>query len=334
VVLEEPSGIVDLDSLTREVGGAMPGFLAAEYARTVASVLRMAHQLGGVHGDVRPANLLVGPLTVKTGPNGIDHRRPAPDAIIRLAELGFVPLRPPAVQWAHDVSSYLRPERVDGTAFEPRVDLYGLGATLYFLLTGGPPFMAADTEELLNLIRSAKPAPLSELRPDLPPQLAGLVERMMEKSPERRPAAAFDVESALIPFCRPGAIPPQQIPQVVSMSPAGAEVPEAEAVPDTGIAPPAEDSDGWGVDAAPFAITNSAAPETQRRRETTHSDRARTRLLLVLGGLLHLTGVALVVAWALGAFKSDPVEEPAPSPSNQDEPARVPKKVRTVPSSE
>jgi serine/threonine protein kinase len=336
VVLEQPAGTVDLDSLTREVGGAMPGFLAAEYARTVASVLRMAHQLGGVHGDVRPANLLVGPLVVKTGPDGIDHRRPAPDAVLHLAELGLVPLRPPAAQWAHDVSPYLPPERIDGTAFEPRGDIYGLGATLYFLLTGGPPFVAAEPAELLNLIRSALPTPLSELRPDLPPQLIGLVERMMEKSPERRPATAFDVESALSAFCRPGAVPAQPIPQVVSMTPAGADVPEAEVVPDAGSAQAEEDSDGWGVEGAPFAIGlgSGDGSVTPRRRESTRSDRARTRLLLVLGGLLHLTGVALVIAWALGAFKSAPVEESTQPPQIQEEPAKVPKKVRTVPTSE
>jgi serine/threonine protein kinase len=139
VVLELPPGSVDLDVLSREVGGAMPGFLAAEYARAVASVLRMVHQLGGVHGDVRPANLLVGPLVVKSSPNGIDHRRPAPEAVVRLAELGLVPLRPPASQWPHDLSPYLPPERVDGGLLEPRGDIYGLGATLYFLLTGSPP---------------------------------------------------------------------------------------------------------------------------------------------------------------------------------------------------
>ena len=72
VVIDQPVGTVDLESLAHEVGGAMPGFLAAEYGRAVASALRMIHELGGVHGDVRPANLLVGPLTVKAGPDGTE----------------------------------------------------------------------------------------------------------------------------------------------------------------------------------------------------------------------------------------------------------------------
>lgn len=332
VVLEQPTGSVDLDVLTREVGGAMPGFLAAEYARAVASVLRMVHQLGGVHGDVRPANLLVGPLVVKTGPDGIDHRRPAPDAVIRLAELGLVPRRAPAAQWSQELSPYLPPERTDEPAFEPGGDIYGLGATLYFLLTGRPPFQAAEPADLLSLIRAVQPAPLAELRPDLPPPLIDLVERMMEKEPARRPATAFDVESALIPFCRPGAAPPQPMPQVVSPAPAGVDYPEAEAVPDEATAE--ESTDGWGVDAAAFAAATAAGSPAPRHRETTASERTRTRLLLVLGGLLHLTGVALIIAWALGAFDAPPDEDPGPPSHKQEEPGKLPKKVRTVPSSE
>ena len=160
-VLEQPTGTVDLESLTLEIGGAMPGFLAAEYARAVASVLRLVHQLGGVHGDVRPANLLVGPLTLKTGPDGVERRRPAPDAVIRLAEVGLVPPRPPAAQFLTPGAAlpYLPPERIDGAVFEPLGDIYGLGSNALLpadrtaaSCRGGPdatsgtnPFRDADT---------------------------------------------------------------------------------------------------------------------------------------------------------------------------------------------
>jgi len=331
VVLEQSSGAVDLDSLTREVGGAMPGFLAAEYARTVASVLRMTHQLGGVHGDVRPANLLIGPLVVKTGVDGAERRRPAPDAVLRLAELGLVPHRPPAAQFAFDLAAlpYLPPERVDGSTYELSGDIYGLGTTLYFLLTSRAPFAALDSGQLLELIRSADPISLATLRPDLPPELVDLVNRMMEKSPERRPATAFDVETGLIPFCRPGTVPPQPLPQMVPVSPAGADVPVAEAVPEAPIAE--EESDGWGVDTSAFALGASSTDSAPVHRRSGPTGRARTRLLLVLGGLLHLTGAGLLIAWALGAFRSPQVEDPAQPTQKQDEPGKVPKKIRQSP---
>jgi serine/threonine protein kinase len=332
VLLEEPPGAVDLHSLTLEVGGAMPGFLAAEYARAVAAVLRMTHQLGGVHGDVRPANLLIGPLVVKAGVDGTERRRPAPDAVLRLGEVGLVPHRPPATAFAFDPAAlpYLPPERVDDSIYEPSGDIYGLGATLYFLLTGRPPFAAADPAQLLERIRLEGPVPLAELRPDLPPELIDLVNRMIEKSPERRPATAFDVESGLIPFCRPGSVPPQPLPQAVPFSSANADVPVAEAVPDEPLAEE-EVGNGWGVDAASFALTQTSAHPAAPRSRGDSSDRARTRLLLVLGGLLHLTGAGLLIAWALGAFRSPQAEDPAQPTQKQDEPGKVPKKTRAAP---
>jgi hypothetical protein len=164
----------------------------------------------------------------------------------------------------------------------------------------------------------------------LPLPLIDLVERMMEKMPEHRPATAFDVETALIPFCRPGAAPPPPMPQVVSMALTDGVYPEAEAVPEEAIEE--DSSDGWGVDAAPFAVATAAA--APRRSEGTASDRTRTRLLFVLGGLLHLTGIAIVIAWALGAFDSVRVETPDTPSQKQDDPGKVPKKVRTLPTRE
>ena len=186
VVVEPPLG-ANLDELTREVGGAMPGFLAAEYCRSIASVLRAVHERGGFHGDVRPANISISPLNIRLGEDGAEHRRPAPDAVVRLSGLGLVPFRPPASQFvpARETIPYLPPERVEDSAYDPRGDIYGLGSTLYFLLTGRPPFAANEPSELLDQIECVEPAPLAELRPDLPAELVSLVARMMEKSPDR-----------------------------------------------------------------------------------------------------------------------------------------------------
>ena len=84
-------------------------------------------------------------------------------------------------------------------------------------------------------------------------------------------------------------------------------------------------SDGWGVDAAPFALATAppAAPPVGARQPpgpNAHAPAPRPRRLL------HLTGVALVIAWALGAFKSVPVEAPAPSSQKQDEPGKAAEK--------
>ncbi len=322
VVIDTPSDATDLDTLAKEVGGAMPSFLAAEYGRAIASVLRMAHERGGFHGDVRPANIVVGPLTVKTTANGRTKRRPAPDAVVRLAELGLVPIRPPATQSPPDIGilPYLPPERLDVSCYEPRGDIYGLGATLYFFLVGRPPIMGETTDEMLAKIRSSTPTPLKDLRPDLPADYAAVVMRMLEKRPEERPVTVAEVEHILGQFCRPGSVPPTPllVPMVsptnsFGVAPAMAQAVTApEAPSNEAYYNSAEPADMWGVD--PSSFTSSVAESadvTPRRREMTASERNRNRLLFILGGLLHLTGITLLILWLTGAFNRS-----SPSPSD------------------
>jgi serine/threonine protein kinase len=279
---------------------------------------------------VRPANLIVGPLTVKTNPDGTERRRPAPDAVVRLAELGLVPMRPPAIQVLPEMSAvpYLPPERVDGSANDPRGDIYELGATLYFLLTGRPPFTGDDPTDLLNRIRSVDPPALPGLRPDLPTELMGLVNRMMDKVPDRRPPTAADVETALAKFCRTSTVTAGAAPMPIPMAAPASGVLVAVAV---AVEEPATDAtDGWGIDPSTFSTAHAAATASPpRRREMTAADKTRTRLLFLLGGLLHLTAIGLIVAWAMGAFTSTPEPEPTPTPKKDDQKPKSKQKPRT-----
>jgi hypothetical protein len=320
VVIEQPADAADLAALAREIGGAMPGFLAAEYGRALASALRSAHERGGAHGDVRPANMLVAPLAVKAGPDGKPRRRPAPDAVIRLAELGLVPLRQPGAEGVHP---FLPPERLDNPTPDARGDIYGLGASLYFLLAGRPPFNP-DDPELAAKIRTAPPLPLSSLRPDLPPDFVALVAKMLEKSPDARPATSYDVEAALIRFCRPGTVPPTPVavPLAVPASAVAVAHPVADAAPLAEEEQPSEPADDWGVGANAFDMTALSQPSTpaegqaprQRRRQITDEERSRNWMLIILGGMLHLTAILLLVLWLTGAFESTPKADPTPEP--------------------
>lgn len=319
LVIESPTDSVDLDELTNEIGGAMPGFLAAEYGRAVASALRLAHERGGVHGDVRPCNLWVGPLVVKVGEDGIERRRPAPHATVRLAELGLVPVQTQQLFEGHVLAAtaYLPPERLMGAQCDSRSDIYGLGATLYFLLAGRPPFVSEKTAELLNCIRSSVPDPLTSLRPDLPQELADLITQMMHKLPEKRPLTMADVEAGLARFCRPGVVQAEVIPEA---APASSTTSTA-----TAAVPVTESADVWGIGSGAFSMASTE--RTPRRRELTSKERGRGRLLLILGGVLHLTAIALLIAWAVGAFEPAPVSDPGSKPSKKDTPP--PKKKKT-----
>ena len=120
----------------------------------------------------------------------IERRRPAPEAVVRLAEVGLVPVRTSLDSIRPDVAAlpYLPPERIDGGAMDSRGDIYGLGATLYFLLTGRPPFLGDDAAQILNAgprwgtVHARRPCD-----PICPAELIGLVARMMDKEPDRRP---------------------------------------------------------------------------------------------------------------------------------------------------
>jgi serine/threonine protein kinase len=331
-VIEQPADSIDLEALSLEVGGAMPAFLAAEYCRVIAAALRAAHERGATHGDVRPANLLVGPLAVRTGTDGQVRRRPAPEAVVRLAELGLVPLRPPIAAFPAGLTAYLPPERIDAAAHDPRGDIYGLGATLYFLLAGRAPFWGDGPDDLMNKIRSAAPASLAALRPDLPADFVALVEKMMEKSSDRRPATAAEVEAALATFCRPGTVPatPEVVPMASPASSAALGFPVAQAapaaVPTAAHQPEPEQADPWGVGSAALAGAHADADRAPRKRQMSASDKSRTRLLLVLGALLHITAVSLLIAWLSGAF-----ERSTPPPDTSPETKPTPKKDRDEP---
>ena len=318
-VIEHPTDSANVEELAREVGGAMPAFLAAEFGRPVAAALRAIHERGATHGDVRPANLYVGPLTVKTSPEGKTRRRPAPEAVVRLAETGLVPVRPPVATFQAALTPYLPPERLVAGVYDPRGDIYSLGATLYFLLTGRAPFAGASARDLMNRIHATEPDPLGALRPDLPAEFVALVGRMLEKRPDRRPPTAYDVETELAAFCRPGTVPPR--PEEIPAAAPASGVMLAHPVADAGPAlvpvteaegPQAEPGDPWGEGSAALAGAHADADRSPRRRQMSPKDRSRTRMLLLLGAVLHLTAVGLLVAWLTGAFDRPPAPNTAP----------------------
>ncbi len=320
--LEPPIDWSTLDILVREIGPT-PGFLAAGYGQQVASALRVVDERGMWHGDIRPVNLLVGPMAVKTSADGTVKRRPAPNATVKVAELGLVPIRPPAASAPPPLEqlAYLPPERVDGGVYSLRGDLYGLGASLYYLLTGRPPFTGSNATEVMDKIRTSPPAPLAALRPELPAEFVALVHQLLSKRPEDRPPTAWDVETALAKFCRPGSAPaPASAPGVdgpaATFVPvtetAEAGEPVAEILPNE-VAP----ADEWGAGEA-FSTSEAAAGPVQRKPRT-EKEKARTRLLVILGLILHFSAVTFcLAAFVFNVFDRTSVPDPIPAPTKKD----------------
>lgn len=172
---------------------------AARIARDVGRALEAAHQAGMVHRDVKPSNILIDRDT----------------GVVKLTDFGAAKReRPGAAQLTEmgqriGTPRYMAPEQIDGSPVDQRADLFALGATLYELLANKPAFEGATVSAVFHAILFSEPRPLAEVRPDAPAELAGLVDRLLAKAPEDRPASVKEVVAALEPFVSGAApVPP------------------------------------------------------------------------------------------------------------------------------
>ena len=155
----------------RLVRGPLSLGAATRVATQIASALAFAHEKGIVHGDLKPANVL---LTL--------------DDIAKVTDFGLA--RPPTddatTPQLFATAQYVAPERVEGRTATPAADIYGLGLILYEMLVGKPPFESEQAAVLLrdHLLRA--PVPPSFLRPSLPRRTDEVVLKALAKRPELR----------------------------------------------------------------------------------------------------------------------------------------------------
>jgi serine/threonine-protein kinase len=178
----------DLQSIVLEEG-LPPCATVAGYIAQAARGLQHAHENGLVHRDVKPANLL------------IDR-----SGVVKLLDLGlalFADDGRASLTLAYNenvlgTADYLAPEQaVSSHDVGPAADIYGLGCTLYFALTGHPPFPTGSLAQRIVFHQSRMPADIREDRPDCPPALCDICFRMLQKKPEDRFASAREVAEAL-----------------------------------------------------------------------------------------------------------------------------------------
>jgi response regulator RpfG family c-di-GMP phosphodiesterase len=203
----------DLERLV-QAEGPLPVTRACDLTYQVASALAAAHKQQLVHRDVKPSNIQVTP------------EGQAKLLDFGLARLGCRRLTTPGV--ALGSIDYLAPEQArDASAVDIRADLYGLGGTLFWCLTGRPPFQdRGGLADALERRRHQQPPSARAVRADLPAGLDAVVARLMALRPEDRyptPQAAMD---ALLPFLKPdgddrAALPPRR-PEPSDHGPAGA----------------------------------------------------------------------------------------------------------------
>ncbi|MFQ6029876.1 MAG: serine/threonine-protein kinase, partial [Dehalococcoidia bacterium] len=170
------------------VGGAQDHRLSLEQAINIAREtcrgLEFAHSRGIVHRDLKPGNVwLTGDGVAKIGDFGlavaIDRSRLTSEGMM----VGTV--------------SYMPPEQAMGGEVTPRADLYSLGAMLYEMVTGRPPFLGDDSVAIIGQHINTPPVAPTWHSPECPRPLEALILRLLAKDPAERPESASDVLAAL-----------------------------------------------------------------------------------------------------------------------------------------
>jgi serine/threonine-protein kinase len=177
----------DLRTLCRG-HGPMPAGRAVRFAIQACRSLEEAHGKRLVHRDIKPSNL----FAARIG-DAFDHLKVLDFGIARSLEDDERLTRTGAVR---GTPAYLAPERCRGLPATPAADLYGLGATLYELLTGAPPF-TGDDAEVIGQQLAATPAPVRARAPAIDAEVERIVMRCLAKEPRERFASAAELRAAL-----------------------------------------------------------------------------------------------------------------------------------------
>ena len=206
----------DLDKVVQRQG-PLPIQYACHYVSQAALGLQHAHEHQMVHRDVKPQNLILSRQgkkhIVKVLDFGLAKAKREGEAVTDLTGVGAMMGTP----------AYMAPEQAqDAASADIRADIYSLGCTLYFLLTGAPPFTGKSVFAILQAHVSTEPTPLGRLRPEVPAELSAVVAKMMTKDPANRYKKPIEAAQRLAPFIKPGAVPAEPIKT-------GAPVPAATA---------------------------------------------------------------------------------------------------------
>jgi eukaryotic-like serine/threonine-protein kinase len=164
--------------------GKLPADEALPLVLQACAGLQHAHEAGLIHRDVKPANLLL-----------------REDGVLKIADFGIArateATRVTQLGTVLGTAAYLSPEQAAGQDVTPAADVYSLGAVLYELLTGRPPYEFESLADLAAKQSAGVITPVCDLEPTVPPTLEAAVMRCLARDPRFRPASAADLAGEL-----------------------------------------------------------------------------------------------------------------------------------------
>ena len=182
--------LIDGRTLRSLLDQSLPLEQIVDIGQQVARALSAAHAAGIVHRDVKPENVMV-----------------RTDGYVKVVDFGLARVEDPtaSAQSTHSnqdtapttllgTTAYMSPEAASSATAGPPADIFALGVVLYEMAAGRRPFVAATSVGVLAAIVAEQPVPLARLKPSIPYVFDDLVQRMLAKEPERRPAASETVE--------------------------------------------------------------------------------------------------------------------------------------------
>src|ERR1022692_3677673 len=224
--------------------GGLPVEQIIEIASALGDALAAAHEKGIVHRDLKPANVMVSNEgRVKVLDFGL-----AKD--VRGSNLGDVTMTSASrteVGVVMGTPAYMSPEQTSARPLDHRTDIFSLGVMLHEMATGRRPFEGTSSAELVSSILRDTPPSVTDVRPDLPSDLARIVRRCLEKDPRHRLQTARDVSNEFRDLAR-------QTSQKVT--PAKTSTPRTVAAPDSGSV---RADEGFWVAVLPFKYSGGNA---------------------------------------------------------------------------
>jgi serine/threonine protein kinase len=221
LVMEYVDGNSLLEVVKRR--GPLDPYRAANYIQQASCGLQHAFLAGVIHRDIKPGNLLL----ERTG-------------VVKILDMGlarFYTDEDDPLTLKYDERSvlgtadYVAPEQtVNSHNVDTRADIYGMGATFYFILTGQPPFPDGTVAHKLLCHQTKEPTPIRELRPQVPELLVAVVNKMMAKTLAERFQTPAEVFDALTPFCQEQLDMPA-VDEMPKLSPAALAEPTASGLP-------------------------------------------------------------------------------------------------------